>query len=82
MTPFNYLLANQSFSLQISSPNKKARYQFTGRSLRVTKTISQKILLSRAYAQDQAAKVYHKKTKIHKYQVAENSNFVSYDKSS
>jgi hypothetical protein len=77
MTPFNYLLANQSFSLQISSPNKKARYQFTGRSLRVTKTISQKI-----YSPMRAAKVYHKKTKIHEYQAAENSNFVSYYKSS
>ena len=54
MTPFNYLLANQSFSLQISSPNKKARYQFTGRSLRVTKTISQKI-----YSPLRATKVYH-----------------------
>jgi hypothetical protein len=45
MTPFNYLLANQSLSLQISPPNKKARYQFTGRLLRVTKTSSQKFAL-------------------------------------
>jgi len=44
MTPFNYLLANQSLSLQIGPPNKKARYSFTGRSLRVTKTSSQNLL--------------------------------------
>jgi hypothetical protein len=44
MTPFNYLLANQSFTLQFSPPNKKARYHFTGRSPRVTKTSSQKLL--------------------------------------
>jgi len=38
MTLFNFLLANQSFSLQIGSPNKKARL-IVQRAFRVTKTI-------------------------------------------
>ncbi|MEP6896566.1 MAG: hypothetical protein ABI986_13245, partial [Chloroflexota bacterium] len=45
MTPLNYLLANQSFSLQIGSPNKKARYQFTGRS-ELPKQFPKKLLQS------------------------------------
>jgi len=38
MTLFNFLLANQSFSLQIGSPNKKTRL-IVQRAFRVTKTI-------------------------------------------
>lgn len=39
MTLFNFLLANQSFSLQIRSPNKKARLNFHRATFRVIKTI-------------------------------------------
>jgi len=39
MTPFNFLLANQSLALQVGSPNKKARHQFIRLSFRVIKTI-------------------------------------------
>src|SRR5688572_7788480 len=42
MTLFNFLLANQSFSLQISSPNKKAR-RMIQRAFRVIKTIPRNI---------------------------------------
>jgi hypothetical protein len=30
MTPLNFLLANQSLSFQIGSPNKKARFKLSG----------------------------------------------------
>jgi len=44
MTPYNFLLANQDLSSQTRLSNKKARYQSTGRSFRVTKTFSQNLL--------------------------------------
>jgi hypothetical protein len=42
MTLSNFLLANQSFSLQIRSPNKKAR-PIVQRAFRVIKTIPKNI---------------------------------------
>jgi len=42
MALFNFLLANQSFSLQIRSPNKKAR-PIVQRAFRVIKTIPKNI---------------------------------------